>query len=161
MFTVVDLYSTHMKATDIIARDHRAAEALFEKYKAAAEDDKMTIEHELFAALSAHEVMEDTHFYPALDEKVQDNAALKDVEHEQTTLKFGAMGAHVKEVFTGPNEERIEDVMERVLAHAKKEEAEIFPLAEELLGADELEELGQKMEPMSAVALQEKAEKEG
>jgi hemerythrin superfamily protein len=150
-----------MKATDIIARDHRAAEALFEKFKAAPEEEKKGIEHELFAALNAHELMEDTHFYPALDEKVQDNEALKNVEHEQTTLKFGAMGAHLKEVITGPNEERIEDVMEKVLAHAKKEESEIFPIAEEVLGPDLLEELGQKMEPMSAVAVQEKAEEEG
>jgi hemerythrin superfamily protein len=148
-----------MKATEVIARDHRAAEALFEKFKAASEEDKKAIEHELFAALGAHEVMEDTHFYPALNEKVGDNDVLKQLEHEQTTLKLGAMGTHVKETILGPDEESVESVMEKVLAHAKKEEELVFPMAEEALGPDKLEELGQKMEPMSAVALSKKVEK--
>ncbi len=147
-----------MKATDVIARDHRAAEALFERFLAAEGDDKKAIEHELFAALNTHELMEDMHFYPALKDKVGDDEKLKQVLHEQTTLKLGAMGTHVKEIVTGPKEERIEDVMEKVLAHAKKEEAEIFPIAEGVLGAELLEELGAKMEPMSAVAAQEKIE---
>jgi hemerythrin superfamily protein len=141
-----------MKATDVIARDHRAAEALFEKFKTAAEEDKKSVEHELFAALSAHEIMEDTHFYPALTDAVGDDETLKQLKDEQTTLKLGAMGTHLKETVVGPNEESVESVMEKVLAHAKKEEERIFPMAEEVLGEDELEELGAKMEPMSAVA---------
>ena len=147
-----------MKATEVIARDHRAAEELFEKFKAAPEEEKKPIEHELFAALNVHEVMEDMHFYPALKDKAEENEVLKEVLHEQTTLKLGAMGTHLKEIVTGPKEERIEDVMEKVLAHAKKEETEIFPLAEQLLSVEELEELGAKMEPMSAVAAKEKIE---
>lgn len=148
-----------MKATDVIARDHRAAEALFEKFKRAAEEDKKSVEHELFAALNVHEIMEDTHFYPALNEKVGDDEILKQLEHEQTTLKLGAMGTHIKETVLGPNEESVEKVMEKVLAHAKKEEEMVFPMAEEVLGPELLEELGQKMEPMSAVAAQEKIER--
>jgi hemerythrin superfamily protein len=146
----------YMKATDVIARDHRAAVALFEKFMQAPEEDKKSIEHELFAALNAHELMEDTHFYPALKDKVGSNDILDEIEHEQTTLKLGAMGTHVKETVLGPNEDSVEKVMEKVLAHAKKEEDTIFPLAEEVLGAEMLEELGKKMEPMSAVALSEK-----
>ena len=142
-----------MKATDVIARDHRAAEALYEKFKAAAEEDKKDIEHKLFAALTAHELMEDMHFYPALSDKLEDDEILDELKHEQTTLKFGAMGTHVKETVAGPNEERVEDVMEKVLAHAQKEEELVFPMAEELLTEEELEEIGDRMEPMSAVAI--------
>lgn len=148
-----------MKATDIIARDHKAAEALFEKFLAAKEEDKKSVEHELFAALNAHELMEDAHFYPALKDAVGEDDTLKQLEHEQTTLKLGAMGTHLKETVVGPNEESVEKVMEKVLAHAKKEEELVFPMAEEVLGTDKLEELGKKMEPMSAVALQEKLER--
>lgn len=147
-----------MKATDVIKRDHRAAEALFEKFKAAPEDEKKSVEHELFAALNAHELMEDAHFYPALKDRVGDDENLKQVLSEQTTLKLGAMGTHVKETVLGPSEESVEKVMENVLAHAKKEEEVIFPMAEEVLGAEMLEELGREMEPKSAVALAAKAE---
>lgn len=145
-----------MKATDVIARDHRAAEALFEQFEAAAEEDKKGIEHKLFAALAAHELMEDMHFYPALSDKIEDNDSIDQLKHEQTTLKLGAMGTHLKETIVGPNEESVEKVMEKVLAHAKKEEELVFPLAKEFLSDEELEELGDRMEPMSAVALTDK-----
>lgn len=142
-----------MKAIDVIARDHRAAEALFEKFKAATEEDKKDIEHKLFAALSAHELMEDMHFYTALSDKLDDHELLDELKHEQTTLKLGAMGTHLKETVVGPNEESVEKVMEKVLTHAKKEEDLIFPLAEQTLTEEELEEIGDRMEPMSAVAM--------
>lgn len=147
-----------MKATDVIKRDHQAAEALFERFKSAEGDEKRTLEHELFAALNVHEIMEDMHFYPALKDAAEDSAALDEVTDEQTKLKLEAMGTHALETVTGTHEERIERVMEKVLEHAKKEETEIFPLAETLLGEAKLEELGEKMEPMSAVAAQAKLE---
>lgn len=149
-----------MKATDVIARDHRAAEALFEKFKAAAPEDQKSIEHELFAALNVHELMEDTYFYPALNEKIENDETLSALEVEQTKLKLEAMGTHALETIVGPNENRMERVMEKVLEHARKEEELIFPMAEEVLGAERLEELGAEMEPKSAVAAQQKIDKE-
>jgi len=145
-----------MKATDVIARDHRAAEALFEEFKAATGDEKTHLENELFAALTVHELMEDTHFYPALNDETDGSEILKEIEDEQTKLKLEAMGTHALEFVTGTHEERIEKVMEKVVEHAKKEEELVFPLAEEVLGAERLEELGAAMEPDSAVAAKEK-----
>lgn len=144
-----------MKATEIIARDHRAIEALYERFQTVAEAEKKSVEEELFAALSTHEKMEDEHFYPALKEKLGNDEILKELSHEQTTLKIGVMGARVKETLSGPSEESIEKVMEKVLSHAKKEEASLFPRAEAILSAEQLEEIGLKMEPMSAAVISE------
>lgn len=141
-----------MKATEVIKRDHEGAKELFERFKAASDEDKRTAEKDLFKALNTHELMEDTHFYPVLKERAGDNEMLKELEHEQDTLKLEVMAAQGMELVTGAHDERMEKVMEKVLEHAMKEETHIFPLAEEVLGPELLEELGEKMEPESATA---------
>jgi hemerythrin superfamily protein len=141
-----------MKATDVIKRDHRAAEELFANYQAAPSGEREELAEQIFQALDAHEKMEDTYFYPALMAAAPDMPGLEDLEREQEELK-----AEVSKVRAMPagdeREERLESIMETVLAHAKKEEAEILDPSEDILDADKLEELGQQMEPESAVAL--------
>lgn len=141
-----------MKATDVIARDHRAVEDLFDAYKSAVEAERRDIEKKLFKALAVHEMMEDTHFYPVLKEVASDEPAVQQILDEQTKLTVKVMEKGALEVVTGEHEDRITAMMEDVLAHAKEEEDVIFPLAEQLIGAAKLEELGEKMEPESAVA---------
>lgn len=140
-----------MKATDIIARDHRAAEALFEEYKNASDEKRGELEKKIFAALAAHEKMEDEHFYPALKEVLEDDDMLEELEREQTVLKMEVAGIALLPL---GRDEALVAAMEQVLDHARKEEEQIFPKAEELLGATRLEELGTLMEPESAVALE-------
>ncbi len=140
-----------MKATEVIARDHRAAEALFDEYKSAAEDGREDIAKKLFEALTVHEAMEDMHFYPALKEVAADDPAIKQLLDEQIKLKEEVLGKGAAELFKSDDPERITAMMEDVLAHAKEEETIIFPRAEELLGDSKLAEIGEKMEPQSAV----------
>jgi hemerythrin superfamily protein len=140
-----------MKATDVIARDHRAAEQMLEDYRGASGDDRKDIARKLFEALTRHEAMEDMYFYPALKEAAGEDPAVKQILDEQTKLKMEVLGKGAAELFTGDDEERIEAMMEDVLAHAKEEESIIFPKAEEFLGEEKLTELGEKMEEHSAV----------
>lgn len=142
-----------MKATDVIRRDHRAAEELFEKYKKANHEDRAHMVDKIFEVLDTHEKMEDTHFYPKLEQVVEDEEVLKDMEREQRTLEEET--ARVKEK-SGDRDDDMQSLMEQVLQHAKKEERDILPLAEKSISAEELEELGDDMEPDSAVAASEK-----
>lgn len=142
-----------MKATDVILRDHRAAEDLFETFKGATPDAQEAIAKDLFDALIAHEKMEDKHFYPALEEEVSDDdPAIDDITGEQTRLEMEVMAIRAMTFVVGESEDRIAQMMEKVLAHARKEESVILPMAEELLSTERLEELGANMEPDSAVA---------
>jgi hemerythrin superfamily protein len=140
-----------MKATDVIRRDHRAAEELFEKYKAASRNGKEALIEKIFEALDTHESMEDSYFYPSLDDLIDDEATLEALEEEQADLKEEV--AKIKDLDDfDEQDEALKDVMAKVLAHAKKEETIILPLAEEALSAEDLEELGARMEAESAVA---------
>jgi hemerythrin superfamily protein len=142
-----------MKATEVIERDHRAAEALFTQFNDAGPDEKGDLARKIFKALDTHELMEDNHFYPALkDAAGEDDATLDNIEQEQAELKVEVMGVQAMDFITREHDEHIAKVMEKVLAHAKKEESVIFPKAKELLDEDMLEQLGEEMEPDSAVA---------
>lgn len=143
-----------MKATDIIRKDHRAAEALFETFKDAEDEESTELEERLFAALDAHEKMEDEHFYPALEGALEGEDILSELEGEQKLLEMEVAAARMLPV---GRRAALKLAMPKVLAHAKKEEDELLPKAEEVLGEDELEALGEKMEPMSAVAVDERA----
>jgi hypothetical protein len=142
-----------MKATDVIKRDHRAAKDLFDTYKKASHDEREAMIEDIFAALDTHEKMEDTYFYPALQGMLDDEDAFAELELEQTTL---AEELEELRSMTGDRDDRILVMMDRVLEHAKKEEHEVLDKADKLLSKETLEELGEKMEPMSAVALSKK-----
>jgi len=141
-----------MKATEVIKRDHRAAEDLFSKFKKAEESERDQMAEDIFRALETHEAMEDRYFYPALEDKMEDNAVLDQLEDEQKQLERDVK--RIKKLTRSRNEQ-LEVAMDKILAHAKKEEKEIFTKAEKVLTDQELEDLGDKMEPMSAVGSSE------
>lgn len=138
-----------MKATDVIKRDHRAVEELFDKFKEASQSEKEKMEIRMFEALTTHESMEDNYFYPALKEVMEDDKELTELEREQMGLEADVLAART---IPGDRFARIEKIMEAVLVHAKKEETALFVKSEKLLGAEELERLGDDMGPESAVA---------
>ena len=138
-----------MKGTDIIRRDHRAAEDLFDEYKKASKEKREELAEKIFEALETHESMEDTYFYPALDEAGDSEPLVSEIEQEQEELAEEVERVRMVE---GERDSEMREIMEKVLAHAKKEERDILPFAERILDAEELENLGEKMEMASAVA---------
>jgi hemerythrin superfamily protein len=138
-----------MNALDVIKRDHRAAEELINQFKGADDDTREAMESRIFAALTAHEKMEDDLFYPALSAALGEDDTVDELKREQTILETEV--AAVRALPMG-RAAALELALGKVLDHAHKEEQEIFPKAESALGADELEALGTQMEPYSAVA---------
>lgn len=138
-----------MRATDIIKRDHTAVKDLFQQFKSAEEEDRDELCEKIIDALETHETMEDTYFYPALKESGKDKGMVEGMEREQKKLAEELGG--IKDMDEGRND-GLEKFMNKVLAHAQKEEREILPMAERILGAAKLEELGEAMKPESAAA---------
>jgi hypothetical protein len=141
-----------MKATDVIKRDHEATKVMFQQYKNASEDERKEMDHKIFKALATHEKMEDKHFYAALKEVLKDNPVVEELDRQQGELERETLEVKALDMLTGQRSERVIALLEKVINHAEKEEQEIFPLAEMELGETKLEELGEKMEPESAVA---------
>ncbi|MBV9349510.1 MAG: hemerythrin domain-containing protein [Patescibacteria group bacterium] len=140
-----------MKATDVIRRDHKAALELINKYKNASQEEREEMTAQIFDALDTHEMMEDTKFYTALEDVVEDNAALAELVEEQAELTETM--SRIKAMEGVEQTDALADALDTVVAHAQKEEKEILPLAEKALGEEQLNEIGEEMEPISAVAL--------
>lgn len=137
-----------MKATDVIKRDHKAIEAMFAKFEAASSEERAEMEPKFFNMLAAHELMEDRHFYPALDGKLEDSEALDELEAEQKKLHLEAGAIRM---MVGVRDKALLAAMDTIVSHAKKEEELLFPQVEAALSEDELEDLGAVMAPHSAV----------
>jgi len=143
-----------MKATDVIRRDHKAAKELFAKFKQVPSEKRDEVAEKIFSALDTHEKMEDKYFYSELEEEMEDDGMFAELEKEQKELAEEVEAA--KKLSGADRDMRLKEIMARVLAHAEKEEEEILTKAEETLDAEKLEEMGKKMEPHSAVAMEEK-----
>lgn len=126
---------------ELIAADHRAVEALFDRLDADAGDRKEVVE-ELVKALSRHAVAEEQVVYPALraaeggdllaDHAIDEHQVVKDALNRVDGGK--------------PDDENVASslttVMEEVRLHANREEAELLPALRAAVGDERMVELG-------------------
>lgn len=136
-----------MNATELLKQDHREAENLL-----AVLEDAGTATTDIFEklknALLLHTQVEEEIFYPAMEEFDETGEMVEEAydEHDEVDRLLDEM--------TGLNP--AEDEFQALLAqlkdsinhHVQEEETEMFPQAEELLGEETLEALGNEIEQL-------------
>ena len=137
-----------MKATDLLKRQHKEVKGLFKKIeKTENARTRRQLLDQIATDLEAHMAIEEEMFYPAVRElgtrKAEEMVAEAYEEHHVVKLVL----AELPQV--DPEAERFEAKMtvlsELVQHHVEEEEEEMFTSAQKL-GADELEDLGERME---------------
>jgi hemerythrin-like domain-containing protein len=140
-----------MDAIALIKADHKTVEALFKQFEQVKEagDDarKKSVVDEISRELEAHADIEEEIFYPSVKAKAEeDGQELVDEaveEHHLVKVTLGELAS------LPPSDEafdaKVTVLIENVRHHVEEEEEEMLPQAEELLGADRLAELGQRM----------------
>ncbi len=141
-----------MNAIELLKKDHRTVESLFESFEKAKEKDEGTSKAELFASikeeLDVHAQVEEEIFYPAFDQ-----AAEKE-DDKELVLEAGEEHKQVKTLLAeleslGPDDETFDAKMkvlkDNIEHHVEEEEGEMFPHAQKQLDSDRLEELGQQI----------------
>ena len=141
-----------MNAIELLKKDHRTVESLFESFEKAKEKEEETSKAELFASikeeLDAHAQVEEEIFYPAFD-----RAAGND-DDKELVLEAGEEHKQVKTLLAelegmDPADETFDAKMkvlkDNIEHHVKEEEGEMFPHAQKQLSADALEQLGQRI----------------
>lgn len=141
-----------MNAIELLKKDHRTVESLFKSYEKAKEQDEETRKAELFASikqeLDAHARVEEEVFYPAFDR------AAGEEDDKELVLEAGEEHKQVKtllaELAEMSPDDRSFDAKMKVLKdnvehHVEEEEKEMFPKAQEELGRETLDELGERM----------------
>jgi len=137
-----------LDALELLKEDHQRVKELFEEVDATEDDkQKRKLFKEIKKELETHTRIEESVFYPAMQEYEQ----LKDMvlesieEHKQVKKLLRELGKLSK------NSDRfapkLKVLQENVEHHAEEEEeGKMFPKILELLDASELEELGEELE---------------
>lgn len=137
-----------MDALELLHEDHKKVEELFEEAEGTEDQkEKEKIFEEIKSKLETHARIEETIFYPAMQEHEElRNMVLESIEeHKQikTLLKEMDNLKSDSEKF----EPKLKVLMENVEHHAEEEEeGKMFPKIREILSDEDLEELGQELE---------------
>lgn len=132
--------------------DHKRVEKLFKQFEKlekndATPDRKREVVAEIIRELSIHAAVEETVFYPAVRESVEDavDVVLEGLE-EHHIVKWTLSEL---EGMTGDEERydaKVKVLMESVRHHVEEEEQEMFPTVRDVLGRKALVELYDRME---------------
>ena len=136
-----------MDALELLKQDHQKVKELFEQAEEAEGDDQQDIFEQIKTELETHARIEETVFYPA----VQEHEELKDMvlesleEHKQIKTLLREMDnlASDSEKF----EPKLKLLMENVEHHAEEEEeGKMFPKLRQIMGKQKLDQLGADLE---------------
>jgi hemerythrin superfamily protein len=137
-----------MDALELLKEDHQKVKELFEEAEGTEDSkEKNRIFGEIQRELETHARIEETIFYPAMQqheelkemvlESIEEHRQIKTLLKEIDNLKSDS------EKF----EPKLKVLMENVEHHAEEEEeGKMFPKVREICSAEDLEELGQELE---------------
>jgi len=136
-----------MNALDLLSQDHKKVKGLFEQAEKADEKQQKKIFDQIKQELETHTRIEETVFYPAMQEheELEDMVLESLEEHKQikTLLKEMDNLSSDSEKF----EPKLKVLQENVQHHAEEEEeGKMFPKVRKILNSEELEELGAELE---------------
>ena len=142
-----------MNAIDLLRNDHATVRSLFEELRMTPKqspDQRTRLLERIAREVQVHSAIEEEIFYSAFKQVVG--------EGEKEALYFEALEEHraVGDLVlpdllaTDPGTDRFSGrakvLKELIEHHAHEEETEMFPVAEKLLGAEVLDQLGRAME---------------
>ena len=142
-----------MNALELLKEDHQKVKKLFEETTKTSDRSR---QKELFdkidSELEIHSHIEETVFYPAVDEheEFKDMIAEAREEHQEAKLlldELEELGADDHDFGS-----KLQQLMEAVEHHVEEEEGEMFPKIQEVFDEDELEELGRDLEMAKGTA---------
>jgi hemerythrin superfamily protein len=134
-----------MKANELIQKQHRLVEDLFEQFEKARGASKSRIFEQIAKNLVAHDVIEREIFYPACEEAIEDDDILGESIVEHGVVEFCIFRADLNQ---GNDEfDKYVTVLKEVVEHhVKEEERSLLPKAKRAMEREQLETLGEQME---------------
>jgi hemerythrin-like domain-containing protein len=144
-----------MKATELLEKQHREVDGLFEQLdRTQSSSEKSALMEQIAATLVAHDAIEREIFYPACEAEMNDEHVLGESLVEHGVVEFCLFRADEKRA-TEELDSYAKVLKDIVQHHVKEEEKELLPKASRELGDQRLEELGAEMEARFADAMDE------
>jgi hemerythrin-like domain-containing protein len=156
--------STRQDALELLKRDHREVEALFKRYKPAADAaEKAAIAARVCLLLKVHMRVEEEIFYPAARRRIEDKELVNEALVEHQAAKDLIEEIESADAGDPMLEARMQVLSEQIEHHVQEEENGLFPEVQaaeiDLMGLGSrlferkqeiLRELGAPAEPPSA-----------
>jgi hemerythrin superfamily protein len=148
-----------MNAIDLLERQHRDVEELFEEFEGAGDGARKTRERlcrEISDQLAVHAEIEEKLFYPEARQPGTEDLLRESVEEHLAVKRLLA------EIMEGGIEDaqfdaRMKVLKEQVEHHVEEEEHELFPKVKKACSKEELEDLGDRMDEMAKRLVEEGA----
>jgi hemerythrin-like domain-containing protein len=149
-----------MNAITMLTEDHRAVKKLLDELETTTERGVKTrteLYDRIKQMLTVHEVIEEEIFYPALREhpRAKDLVLEAYEEHDVVDTVMTQLGSLPVDDETWGAKATV--MIENLRHHIEEEENEMFPTARRVFDADELEELGRRMDRRRSSAEKEVA----
>jgi len=130
-------------ALSLLIADHRRLEELFTDFASRRDADKDALIEETCRALSAHTQLEESLFYPAIQDELGSGNLVEEARVEHDSLK-----QLISKLQSGMLDDAARDATYTVMAqmaltHMHREERQLFPLARQ--ASLDLDALGKKM----------------
>ena len=142
-----------MNALEILKQDHQKVKQLFQEATHASDQNKRKdLFDKIDTELEIHAHIEETVFYPALEEHEE----LKDMVAEALEEHQGAKALLEELEELGPDSHefgsKLQELMESVEHHVQEEEGEMFPKVREVFDEGQLEQIGKELESAKGTA---------
>jgi hemerythrin-like domain-containing protein len=134
-----------MDAFNLLKADHRKVEKLFSQLESARGQAKIRVFEQIQTELELHTHIEETIFYPALEEPKQTHELTLEAYEEHDVVKKLLKELSRAKSPTEEWEAQAKVLQENVEHHVEEEENELFKKAQAALSEDELETLGEQM----------------
>jgi hemerythrin-like domain-containing protein len=139
-----------MDAFTLLKADHQKVAQLFERLEAASGKRKLSVFEEIRAELDLHAQIEEEIFYPALEQPSETRDLTLEAYEEHAMVKKLLRELSGAGTADDEWEAKAKVLQEAVEHHVDEEENELFGKAEQALGEEEIEELGQRLEAEKA-----------
>jgi iron-sulfur cluster repair protein YtfE (RIC family) len=147
-----------MNAIELLKQDHDKVDKLFQKVKGEQGDTREIFE-QIRMELDVHTQIEEKIFYPYLlengDEDLQKITKEAVQEHHQAKILLREIENLTDE--SDALDPKLQVLMEDITHHVQEEEGEMFPMVEEQLDGDTLDELGEELQDMKTKLMGGKA----
>jgi hemerythrin-like domain-containing protein len=146
-----------MNAIDLLKKQHREVEELFEEFETASEGAKKTRERvcrEISDQLAVHAEIEEKIFYPEAKQENTEELLRESVEEHLAVKRL--LADIIEDGVDHENfQARMKVLKEQVEHHVEEEEKELFPKVRKSCSKEELEDLGSRMERMAEELISE------
>ena len=140
-----------MEIIKLLKTDHREVEAMFNEYEKLGERAFSTKEHlaqKIVFALETHTKIEEALFYPELEQSAATSDMIREALIEHAHAKELVAEIKMGKASAEDFDAKVKVLKDMIEPHVKEEEGDLFPAAEDVLGKERLEAMGEAAEEM-------------